>query len=773
MTLNFLQLKRYILITLLMVSATVAYGREIRGMVTDDKSQPLPGATCTVLALPDSTILSARITDSEGRFVMLTPDSCAWMLRITYIGCEPLAVGGEEYRQDSPCTIFRLSTASSQLGEVVVEGRRPQVTMRDEGFVYNPAEILRKYTVTSAHDLVSKIPVVDCSDGNSLSLSGAAMGSEVYLNGRKSQMSQSQLMEYLKTVPASQVKDVEIVYTPSPKWKTNTAVINVTLKRMASGTYNGQLTASGTDRHAFSYNAGASLFAGMGKWELAATYNYIDSRGRVKETQRAMHTAAGETRMILDTCDTRSHGSGHNVYASMTFRPTNSSSVELSYNGGFSPRLKNLSRSSNTIVGLSDGTSNGHNAMNALSLVYASPIGLTAGAEFVDYSLHDAYTLRQPGRTDEQLMLSSTSHQGIRKFRAYADGSSPLGKKWRLSYGGSIQQIHNTNSQQAESELPVTSATSTTDETSATLYAGIYRPFLADKLRISASLTGEIYKIGGYRKNTLMPNVTATWYASSAHILQAYFRSFRNYPSFWQMQDFVSYANEYRRTEGNPSLRPALYNVAGAVYWFRSKYSLSAMFYDVKDFFFSQTYLSPKEFVQISKTFNLQHATTLDITLTAPFDVGGRWFSTMKAIVNQERFWTDDWHGHAFDIGKWVFRLRSDNSVLLCQKPRVSVDFSGFISTPSLVGLWERPFMWSVNVGLTASLLSDRLSVAFRVNDIFGSLSAKEKMNFAGQSLSIIHNHYSRILSLSASYKFRGYKERAARTVDTSRFGTN
>ncbi len=766
---------RLLCVLILSVVYMQAFGQSLKGKVVDEKSEALAGASCVIYSLPDSAYVSGIVTDHDGAFSVPSVQADDWFLKVSYLGYRPFSVTKssciETVMSCSPLNIV-LYPENSELNEVTVTAERPQLTMNGEVLSYNVKDILRTHVVSSAHDLLTKLPLVNSMDGTSLTLSGAPLGSVVYINGKRSQMSDSQLMEYLKTLPAEQVKDVQIVYSPSPKWKTNASVINVVIKKQDAYTFNGQLNLSGVNKHANSLYTGASVFAGLPKWNFNAMYNYGNSRSREKEVQTIRHTVSDETRIINDTCLEKSFSLSHNVYASASYDIGKKSNVELTYNGSFAPKVSDRRLSNNTYVGASDSYSDGDSRINSVALTYQSPIGISGGVEYLNFHLssgQDLNGLKNGGTGD--LLLKSTSRQNINKARLYADGYHSLGNNWTVTYGTSYEMSRNHNRQENLPSGMAPSSDSNTDEYVARIYAGFSKWIFNNKLGISATATGEYYKINDYSKNALFPNVSLTFVPSSKHIMQASFNSFKRYPSFWQRQDFVSYTNLYKMKVGNPDLRPAVYSSMQLIYVFHNKYVLTSSYTNVKDFFFSQPYLSPTGFVQIDKTFNLEDYDSFDVSLSIPVSAGNVWHSNINASVTYDRFKMNDWHRLGFDRSKWVGRIFMQNSFTVCTKPRIELELSGLYRTANILGLWERPSLWTINSGASMELLDGKLSVKLQANDIFQSYIPLQTMDYSNQRLVVDSNYYGRSFRLTVAYKFRGYKEKRIKDIDTSRYG--
>lgn len=752
------------------------YAMTITGTVTDVDRSPLAGASCVIHTLPDSAYFSSGVSDSRGRFAVTAPDTADWFLSVSYIGSEPYRIDRRSYLEltagDRQFQVA-LKPAASELGEVVVKAAKPQLTMKGDALSYNVDDILKTHVLTSAHNLLSQLPLIQSPDGTRLELSGAPMGSTVYINGRKPQLQGNQLMDYLKNVPADQVKNVEIVYNPPARWKTRAAVINVVLKRQDAYTVNGQLKAEGYHKYLGSLSSGASLFAGLPKLNVNLMYNFGNTGGKGKEIQFARHTVGDEVREIDDTVTARQRTIKHTVYTALSYELTPKSTIDLTYHGSFTPKNNQWSREANSYLGNATANTDADSRLNALSLIYNSPIGLSGGVEYLNNNYHgrDHIDKIRDGVTPQPFMRSVRS-QRVNRVKVYADGSNRVGRGWTLSYGASFEATHTVSDNTNTSDFLNSTSGSTTDERIVKFYAGLQRSFFTNRLFTSLSASGESYRTADYSRFGLFPRATVTFMPSRTHIFQASYQRYKSYPSFWERMDFVSYTNEYQVSIGNPTLRPAVYNVGNLIYVFKNKYVLSASYYDVRDFFFSQIYLSPDRFLQVQKLFNADLSSLYEFSLSIPVSVKKVWYGNFNLSESVERFKTGDWHGLSFDRSRWRSTVTFSNTFILNARPRVALELSGFATTRSALGLWDRPGSWSVNAGLSMSLLKNRLVVAMRGNDLFESATQMQYMDYQKQHLSVDSRFYGRTVSLSVVYKFKGYKEREMKTFDTSRYVT-
>lgn len=112
-----------------------------------------------------------------------------------------------------------------------------------------------------------------------------------------------------------------------------------------------------------------------------------------------------------------------------------------------------------------------------------------------------------------------------------------------------------------------------------------------------------------------------------------------------------------------------------------------------------------------------------------------------------------------------------NNTFNISQKPKLSANLMVFYRTPTIQGIWDMESNWGVNAGIRYSLLKDNAILSLQCNDIFESMYPKIKTRFENQNQNIDQSAYSRNITLSFTYKFKGYKNKTRKEVDTSRFG--
>lgn len=754
--------------------STISYAQNdsatVSGRVIGSDSIPLPGVAVIMQDI-DSTYLDAVITNADGYF-SLRQLKKNYLLLFQHISYRSYSIKSSATELGT----IVLQDAVNNLQEVAITAKRPMIKIEDGKLVYDVLPLMKNKIVDNAFDLLRELPSVN-SNEDALSLNGAAGTTHIIINGKPSNMSASQLNDYLKSLPAERVEKAEIVYSAPPQWHVKGAAINIVLKDSDSYSLQGQVQSRWRNAYANSFNNVGSLFASNRKLSFDIIYNYQNNSARSRSVIGSHHTVDNKVYDIVSDSRIKSKGQNHNIYSNINYKLSKKSNLNLSYNGKMSPDIRTNTGSLNNLFSEAYSHDTGDSYLHHLRLTYDMPFGLNIGAEYTLYNNQMrqdmTYIKKQP---EDNESFTYNREQEIKRGDFFADMSHVFTSGWKLNYGAKYEYTKNRNIHYYNN-LPDESgngqhSTSEIEEQTAQIYASTGKSFFNNKLSIEFALTGEIYQIGDYKKNAILPNATITYTPSSDHILQLSYNTLRRYPSYWQRQDYTSYENEYSVSYGNPTLRPDKTSYVNLAYVLKNNYILQLSYYKVDDFFISQSYQSTQRLELMHKTFNIDYTTSFNASLIIPIKIGNSFSSNITATAYKERYNNNNWFDLSYDRSKWTGAFMANNTLVVSQKPKITINAMAFYRTPGIQGIWDLSANWAVNAGAKCSLAKGKLIINFQCNDIFQSMMPDIKVRYDKQNQDLSTNYYQRSFSLSLTYKFNDYKSRKKNSVDTSRFGT-
>ena len=752
-----------------MLSLAIQVSAQVTGKVVDGKQNPIPYVSCVLLSIPDSTFVSGTATHMDGYFELPVQQG-HYIIQFSYLGYKTT----EMECSNGDLGIVTLEEDAVALQEVVVKGEVPLVKMENNRLTYNTKAILDKKIVSNAHDLIRELPSVMSLDGNSLSVVGAT-STTICISGKLSQLDMNHLTDYLKSLPADEVEKVEVIYNAPPQWHVKGSVINVVMKKKKNYTLNGQVQGSWSNQHENSFDFGGTVITSTPKWDFDLMYKYADLRNISRTETDGIHTIGNTLYEISSIAENFSKENRHSIYTNIGYKFNDNTSLSLSYNGLISPQKNSELYSLNTMFSDANSINKGNNNLHNLALAYTSQKGISAGVEYMNYTDAGTQDMEILNDGSFQQTFSYWRKQSIDKARAYFDMSHTLKNNWILNYGANYNYVSNYNEQentdiQNGGENDYAKASEVNEHT-AIAYIGFQKSFFNGKLSFNASLSGELYKINDYKKKALLPNAEITFVPSNKHIFQLSYNTLRTYPTYWQRQDFTSYSDEYTVYMGNPLLKPARTSNVNFTYVLKSKYIFQVSYYRVNDFFIEQSYQMPDELKLLYKSFNIDYTSNLTFTSIIPVNIG-KWFSSNLILsAYNERYKSNDWYGYKYDRSKWTGMIMANNSFTISQKPKISANLMLFYRTPTIQGVWDLESNWGANVGIRYSFLKDNAILSLQCNDVFESIYPKTKVRFETQNQNVSQNAYNRNITLSFTYKFKGYKDKGHKEVDTSRFG--
>ena len=223
----------------------------LTGTVLDSLSrQPVAYATVVLLPpAPNDKPLTGVAADDQGRFSLTKLVAGTFRLRASYVGygtqTRTVTVGAGA----TAVGAFRLPVAAQALGEAVIVGQKPVVEVKPDRIVYNADQDAGNAGGT-AQDVLRKAPLLAVDGDGNVKMRGSS-NFKVLVNNKPSPTLAKNLAEALKSIPADQIKSVEVITTPSAKYdgEGTAGIINIMLKKGVEQGLNGRLGASGGNRN--------------------------------------------------------------------------------------------------------------------------------------------------------------------------------------------------------------------------------------------------------------------------------------------------------------------------------------------------------------------------------------------------------------------------------------------------------------------------------------------------------------------------------------------
>lgn len=735
---------------------------KMMGRIVDTRHQPVDFANVALLNVGDSSLITGGVTNENGQFVI----PCEAKKAIVKVSCVGYNTFYNVYGIGE-IGVITLNEATVNLQEVVVMGHRKYI-LKENGRLTLNVQNSNLQNIGKAADVIKYVPGMLYTNGK---YEVFGKGEPViYIDGRKVANASE-----LSLIPSSNVKSVQLITNPGAEYDAGTrSVIAVSTIHHKLDGLSGIASAELSRHKNWSNKEGININIHKGALDVFLAYQYDNTRSDIRYDVNQFNYEQDTFHEIsASEYFDRSHSHDYNVgmnYAinknytvggrylgsisnykmldspfdymqtykndellTSTDNKTEESekerfhNVNLYYIGKLTDnlqlnldadyvyaQLKHKQQVSETsrIDAVSEIThmqNDQRNRATALKGVFAWNMNKNNGLDFgMDFSKISSWgvSVNEEGKiADDQFKNKETKYAG---FATYCLSVS----KWKGSIGLRYEYIHAVNTDQGE----VKNKTDYSD------------------LLPSLSLSTMFGRVG----------------------MNLGFSSRVNRPSFRQLNNSVSYNNQYHYEQGNIYLKPQ--------YVYDTELSVNCSIFDFTlDYQYIKDYIHPTVVSVSGKpgTVTWMSTNAKDFQqlgaqcVVSP--VFGCWRPTLTVGVYKPYF-TLSYNGEQLDYNHPYGLFAFQNVVALRSDWLFRCDF--YWNFKGHHGIYEQNGYSSFNMMVQKQLLKKKLTITLKAEDLFDSskLNDVKRVNFVVQNRTV--NNFNRCIIASISYNFNSFKDK-------------
>lgn len=203
-------------------------GQEVKivGKLKDiETREPMAFANVALLKEDDCVMVGGAVSDLDGHFVVRVPKG-RYLLRVSMVGYEILE---QHLSVEGNCDLGTLSLRpGTMLAEVSVVASRPLFSTDGEKNIYSTIDDPTIQNGTTM-DALQNAPGLETDAQGVVRLRGNQEVS-IWINGRECRMNAEALKQYLKTLPANNIKQIEVISNPSARYGGGNPVVNIVMR---------------------------------------------------------------------------------------------------------------------------------------------------------------------------------------------------------------------------------------------------------------------------------------------------------------------------------------------------------------------------------------------------------------------------------------------------------------------------------------------------------------------------------------------------------------
>ena len=692
--------------------------------------------------------------------------------KIFLLGLFLLSVANVKAQTLTQTDSLTMETMLHNLPEVMVKGSRPIVKAERGMLSYNMPQLLKQLPADNAYEALTRIPGVSDATG-SISFSGNVV--TLIVNGQATTLTQEQLTERLKAMPAAQLAKAEVLLSAPARYHVRGMAINIVTKD-----YDGTNQLSGQIIGGMRQNKYANEFGNLylslqrGKFGLDAQYKYVNGNSYGESSRIANHPLGNNRIHYNDETGQKSFGITHDYRLGMNYAFGKNHRLDVAYTGRWNKTNSNSRTTGSSISGMHRDS---HEYLHNVDVNYALPFGLTLSGSYTYYRTPQQQaldgTITTENKNETERNLTSGSEQTINKWMFTADQTHSLAHGWGLSYGVKGQFTSNKSYQTTidkdGSVLPDGTSSVDLNERIWNIYAGFSKQ-INKAISLEASVAAEQYHSPIWDKWRVYPTLNALWNVNDNHLLNLSFSSNSEFPSYWSTMSNVFYSSTYTEIHGNPDLKPFSYYNVNLMWQIKRRYTLMAFASLKPDYSVQLPYQTTDRMAVIMKETNFDYSNSFGLQASAIFSAG-KWLNGNVFAVGTYKH---DKSSHFFDLPfnrkKLSVRLGGTASVKLCSTQDLRLILNPFIQSKAIQGVYDISPIFRMNAKLQWSSHDGRWGLRLNGNNIFNNKYDTRSVQ-GNQDYRMKINYSWASVTFAVIYKFGGYKEKTVKEVDTSRMG--
>ena len=693
--------------------------------------------------------------------------------KIFLLGLFLLSVANVKAQTLTQTDSLTMETMLHNLPEVMVKGSRPIVKAERGMLSYNMPLLLKQLPADNAYEALTRIPGVSDATG-SISFSGNEV--TLIINGQATTLTQEQLTERLKAMPAAQLAKAEVMLSAPARYHVRGMAINIVTKDYAgTNQLSGQII-GGMRQNKYANEFG-NLYLSLqrGKFGLDAQYKYVNGNSYGESSRIANHPLGNNRVYYNDETGQKSFGITHDYRLGMNYAFSKNHRLDVAYTGHWDKTCSNSNTTGSSISGMHHDS---HEYLHNVDVNYSLPFGLTLNGSYTYYRTPQLQALDGTMHTDESMPeternLTSGSEQTINKWMFTADQTHSLAHGWGLSYGVKGQFTSNKSYQTTIDKdgtiQPNGTSSVDNNERIWNIYAGFSKQ-INKALSLEASVAAEQYHSPIWDKWRIYPTLNALWNVNDNHLLNLSFSSNSEFPSYWSTMSNVFYSSTYSEIHGNPDLKPFAYYNVNLMWQIKRRYTLMAFASLKPDYFVQLPYQTTERMAVIMKETNFDYSNSYGLQVSVIFNAG-KWLNgNVFAVGTYKHDKSSNFFDLPFNRKKLSVILGGTASVKLCNTQDLRLILNPFFQSKAIQGVYDISPIFRMNAKLQWTSHDGKWGLRINGNNIFNNLYDTRSVQ-GNQDYRMKINYNWASVTFAVIYKFGGYKEKTVKEVDTSRMG--
>ena len=754
---------------------------KLNGRIADEKTSL--AWTDVVIVNQEGKIINGATTKEDGSFE-LNLNKGIYKVKIGPLGYSEFEKEIAIENNTDLGTII-LKENATNLVEVIIKSKKNTIVQKTDRLVYN----LENNVATVGGDALSAINTAPgvVVQNNVINILGKG-ASRVMIDGRMIELTGEELNNFLKSISAADIKNIEIISNPPAKYEAEGTggLINIIMKKGAVDSWKNSTTASYDQNKYGIYTLRNNFFYTKNKFRFSASVNGKKGYRNVDEVSDA-YFVKGTSSMKASTKLKEDNLSGKlaldydfSEKTTIGFQflkdrsnPDLDAEIRIDrYNT--QNQLENYTLN-NTVVDRNSGnqTYNVHLITKLDSLNRQ----LSFDIDYFDYNSKFDNDFKANNYSSDGTFVDvnqsgrNISNQAIDNLSFKTDMEHPL-QALNLSYGAKVSftnsnsdvVYYNTITGIPELDPNQSNQFKYTENNQAIYINGEKK--INEKWNFQLGLRLENTQTNGFSENLnqetennylkLFPTIFASYKKNENNNFSLNYGKRISRPSFGLMNPFRIYISSNSYSEGNPFLKPSFSDNFEFIHSYKTILRTSVFLNAMTDGYGVIFNANPETNTQIVTRENYFKGFTYGVGESYSANFADWWQSENSLFFSGSdiKFIKDI---NAKQSNSLKVDFSTNNTFSLGKATKLQIDFN--YSTPYKSGLYETGYTSSFDIGFKQDLLNKTMQIAFLANDIFNTSYLKDDVSVVnGVKQVYSQNMSNRFARLSVIYNFGNKK---------------
>ncbi|MFB6457326.1 TonB-dependent receptor domain-containing protein [Chitinophaga sp. Hz27] len=769
--------------------------------VSDKSGKPLPFANILLRNSKDSSLVKGELSTETGICNFSEIANGSYYIQASQMGFNTFYTNAfivDANHKNINIDSISLAPLTKTLQAVNVTAQKPYIEHEPGKTVLN-VESSPTAAGNTALDLIKKAPGVHLDNNENVILQGKAV--QVMIDGKLTYLSGDQLTNLLKTTPAENIAQIELMSTPPAKYDAagNGGIINIKTKKGKMSGINGAVNGTYTQSYYPSANGGGNFNWRTEKFNLYGNGNIGRYRNHVDRVfHRNFEDSIGPAELRQDISQ-RNRFEDNSYKVGLDYFLNDKNTVGVLVNGynnaskSTIPTTTKLYRPNMAPDSTLTSFSSNNNSFNniAVNLNYKGQLD-TSGREIsfdADYAkfgnqrhmiLNDSMYNNHLGEFRNMNGIQNNTRTNITIKSLKADLVWPLDKQSKLEAGAKASFVSTNNKMLYDSLLQGKYVPALTQSDEFDYQEDVYAAYGSYKRTIqktSFTVGGrfEYTRSHGYSHTmdsvvennylNFFPNINIEQKFNDKNKITAAYTRRIDRPDYGQLNPFFWYLDRYTFRQGNPFLKPQYTNSFELSYVLKDKYIFTLGYSRTKNIMEEFLQQNDSTKTTLSKDVNYPHADFFNLAVTVPIDVTKWWHMDNNANAGYTSYLVQAGTGPLETRSNFNYGFNTTQTISLPKDYKLEV--TGYYNSPFIFGIFTGKPQYNMNVGIQKAFWDKRATIKLNANNLLRNEVFEGHAKYGNLDMMINNIWQYKQFSIYFSYKFGSNTIKAARDRQT------